>query len=431
MEPEGISLLFPPLGLFIITLIARATFSFLETSITALRLFKLKELEKSLDGYTQLFNSLEKEPQRVLITILVGNSIADVLTAALAPYIMTKVFQHFHLSSQLGFSIGLAVALIAILIFGEIIPKALAKTKSERLFLSTLWLTNILFYFLYPLITPLLVISNFFTYRFGNRSVVAHINEWVASEREVRFLIDYIYEKGLIEADKNKLLQNIFDLGKTPVREIMIPMGDTICASTKDSLNSIVHLFLRHHFSRLPIYESDATNIIGIIYLKDLFTFIATNHQSDITKLIRPIIFVPESMKVNQLLKEFQNQQMHLAMITNEHGSITGLITLEDVLEEIVGDINDEHEEKLNKIIPLKPEGWLVHASTSLDDITQLVNIRFESGTTVTLGGFITEQLQHIPKPGEQLTYKNYKFTVKKASKRRVLQVLVRENISV
>jgi putative hemolysin len=428
METPLLQSLTTPIIAFFVCLMLRAVFSFLETSITALRLFKLKELAASTKSYHALFQTLEKNPHRVLITILIANNLADVTTAALATNIMESIFAHLHLSSSLGFSLGIGIATLAILIFGEIIPKNFAKGRGDRLFKSSLWLTNILFYIFYPVVTLLISFSDSIVAKISGDKSIEGGGEWVSSEREIQFLIRYIYEKGLIEAEKTEMLQNIFELGRTPVREIMVPATDIISVSAKSTIKETLNVFLEHHFSRLPVYQDNKDNVIGMVHLKDVFAILSSNQNRTLVELVRPILFVPESVKVNQLLREFREQHMHIAMVLNEHGIITGLITLEDVLEEIVGEISDEHEPAIQKITPLKQGGWLVDASTPLEELSEFLNITFETEDALTLGGFITEQLQHLPKKGERLLYQNFYFQIQKASQKRVLQVLIFED---
>jgi putative hemolysin len=414
-----------PILCFFISLTLRAVFSFLETSITALRLFKLKEMAQSTEHYEALFKALEQTPHRVLITILIANSIADVTTAALATHITEAFFAQLHLSSGLGFSLGIVIASMAIIIFGEIIPKNLAKGGGERLFKSMLWITNILFYALYPVVTFLVRFSDFLVYKLMGKKNFESGSEWVSSELEIKFLIDYISSKGLMETEKTEMLQNIFDLGHTPVREIMVPSTDIISVNVETSVKDTLEIFAKHRYTRMPVYEGPADNFIGMVHQKDIFVLLSRNEDKHLKDILRPIMFIPEAIKVNQLLREFRQQQMHIAIVLNEHGSVTGLITLEDVLEEIVGEISDEHEPISEKIIPLKQGGWLVDAGVTLEDLGDLLEITFEAEEAVTLGGFLIEQLQHLPKKGERVLYKHFYFQVQKASQKRVFQVLI------
>ena len=409
--------------MFGIALLTRALFSFLETSITSLRLFKLKKLAATTKKYSHLFHTLETNPQRILITILIANSLTDVTTAVLATHIMETLFSYLHFSGGLGFSIGIFFASMAIVVFGEIIPKNWAKSHGEGLFISSLWLINLAYLTLYPLVTVLLRFSNLVLRVIGGNKEVEH--DWDTSESEIRFLISYIKQLGLMEREKSQMLENIFELGLTPVEEIMVPAMDIISVDVSSNLQDILKVFAKHNFTRLPVYRGNKDNIVGIVHLKDIFLLLSQNIDKPVKDLLRTILFVPESMKINQLLKEFREQHVHMAMVVNEHGSFIGLITLEDILEEIVGEIKDEHESTAEKIVSLKENNWLIEGSTALEEVEQLLNITFETESAHTLGGFIAEQLQHLPKNGERLVYKNYCFQVQKANLKRVLQVLI------
>lgn len=422
--PEAHSF-YVPLALFFVALAARATFSFLETSITALRLFKLKELAKSSGRYDTLFQSLEKNQPRVLITIVFANSLADAAAASLAAVTMEQIFINMHLSSSIGISVGVLFSEFSTVIFGEIIPKNLAQGKSEKLFHSMLWVMNVIFYALYPIVTVIMGFSDFVVSRFAGKDKEKG-SEWVSSEHEIRFLINYITQQGIIESEKKDMLENVFELGYTPVKEIMIPATDIVSVNLQTSIKETLEVFKKYQYTRLPVYEGQWDNIIGMVHQKDIFLLLTKGELKELKDIVRPIIFIPESIKVNQLLREFRQQHMHIAIVLNEHGSMVGLITLEDVLEEIVGDISDEHEPTaIQKIVGLKRGGWLIDASVPLEDLEETLNISFESEDSITLGGFLTEQLQHLPKKGERIVYKGFSFQVHKASGKRVHQVLV------
>lgn len=417
-----------PLVLFCIALIIRAIFSFLETSITALRLFKLKELAQSATAYQELFHVLEMTPHRVLMTILIANSVTDVCAASLATLITERIFTYFGFATGLGISFGIGFGSISIIIFGEILPKSLARSRGEGLFKSMLGLTNIVYRVLYPVTAIFLRITNGLTRLFSGQDIFSSQGEWVSSEKEVRFLIEYINQKGLIDPEKTAMLKNIFDLGTIFVKDIMVPANDVISVNAQKSLQGVLEVFAEHHYTRLPVYEGTRDNVIGMVHLKDIFRLISRNEKRPIKEVMRPIMFIQEKVQINQLLQEFRLQHMHIAIVLNENGKVTGLITLEDVLEEIVGDINDEHEAAARRIILLKEGGWLVSGTVSLQEIARMLQISFDSQSAVTLGGFLSEKLHHIPKKGEGLVYNGYYFQVQKASHRRVRQVLIFEH---
>lgn len=416
------------LVLFFLFLLIRAIFAFLETSITALRLFKLKELAQEMgERYEALFQCLEKQPHRVLITILIISSFSDVTCAALGTGIMETVFKHFNLSSGLGFSFGIGFAGIMLILFGEILPKNLARSRGEQLFRSTVWLINIFYYALYPLTSILIKFSDTILYRVGDAKKDATASEWISSEQEIQFLIDYIHAKGILEKEKTEMLRNIFDLGHTPVKDIMVPATDITSVDVSTTIKDVLAVLSKYHFTRVPVYEKKVDNIIGMVHQKDIFLMLSNKEDKPLRELVRPILFVPEMVKINQLLREFREQHMHIAIVLNEHGSVTGLITLEDVLEEIVGEITDEHEPSSSKITEIQPGVWLVDASIPLEDLEEVINVTFKTEDSITLGGFLTEKLQHLPKKGERVLYKKHNFQIQKASPKRVKQVLIFE----
>jgi putative hemolysin len=409
---------------FFVALIVRAIFSFLETSLTALRLFKLKELAQQIREYDALFQALEKNPYSVLMTILIANNVTDVIAAALATQIAEIVSTRIGLSGGLGFSLGIGIASMAIIIFGEIIPKNLARRRGEEIFHYLLGLINFMFRIMHPVTSLLMKFTNRIAELLSGKDASTD-SDWVSSEKEIRFMIDYIHQKGLIDPDKTTMLKNIFDLENTVVKEVMVPAADVVAVSAHTSMQGALELFSKYHYTRLPMYEGDTNNIIGMVHLKDIFEILIKGEQKNLRDTIRPIMFIPESVRVSHLLQEFRAQQMHIAIVLNEHGSVTGLVTLEDALEEIVGDISDEHEAAANHIVPLKQGGWLANAGVPLEKLASHFNIVFDTEASLTLGGFLTEKLQHVPRKGEKVQYQGLTFRIQKASHKRVRQVLI------
>jgi putative hemolysin len=418
MEPYQLRELVTPGILLCFALVVRATLSFLETSITALRLFRLKELSHTTTQYHSLLQTLEQTPQRVLVTIIVANSFVDVTSASLATYIMGKIFAHFGFSGSLGFTVGIAFATMGIVVFGEILPKSFAKVRSETAFKSMLWLINGIYFALYPFVFILVRFSDFVMYKIGGKEALG--TQWISSEREIQFLINYIHEQGLLELEKREMLQNIFELGNTPAKEVMIPTKKIISIDVNTPIEKAFEFFSRYPYTRIPAFLESSHNIMGMIHQKDLFIMFSKGEKKLLKELVRPIMFVPECIKVNQLLGKFREKQMHIAIVINEHGIITGLVTLEDIIEEIVGEISDEHEPSMGKIMPLQKDEWLVDATIPLEDLGKFLGIVFESEDSVSLAGFLAEYLQRIPKANEQIIYKRYIFQVQKATPLRV-----------
>ena len=192
-------------------------------------------------------------------------------------------------------------------------------------------------------------------------------------------------------------------------------------------MDEILKIFSTHRYSRLPLYEGKEENIIGFLYHKDLFDLVHKKQKRSLKELVRPVLFVPEAKKCNQLLSEFLKKRMHMSIVIDEYGSVVGLVTLEDILEEIVGEIRDEHEKIRTEIVTLEDGGWLIDAGIGLEKLEDLLEVKFPAEGSVTLAGFLSEQLQHLPKKGERFFYEGYCFQVQQASPRRVFQVLVFE----
>jgi putative hemolysin len=402
--------------LFAVSVALCALFSFLETSITAIRLYQLKELAQSTGRYSKLLQSLEQNQSRVLTTILLANNLSSVLAATTGTWFTETLFRN--LPESVNLFLGILLTTAVILVVGEVIPKNIAKALGERLFQSTLWITNITYYALYPIVTLFLALSDYIIFKIRGK----HEEEVLTSEKEIRFLIDYINQKGLLEEEKTAMLKSIFELGTTSVKDIMIPAPSIISINVDAPITDALAIFKKHQFSRLPVYDNRIDNIIGMLHLKDLF---AVAENKSIKDILRPMLFIPESIKVNQLLKEFKEQHMHIAIVLDEHGSIVGLVTLEDVLEEIVGEIQDEYEASTEKIVQIKEGTWLVDASIELQELEKHLKIKFETEDALTLAGFLAEQLQQVPRKGNRLSYKGYQFQIQQASAKRAVQVLI------
>jgi putative hemolysin len=415
MEPY-LSQLVTPFILLCIALGIRATLSFLETSITALRLFRLKELAHSTTQYQPLLQTLERTPQRVLVTIIVANSFVDVSAASLATFIMSTIFTHIGLSSGVGFTVGITIASLGIVIFGEILPKSFARVRSEQAFKSVLWLINCIYYTLYPFVFVIVKFSDYVMYKVGGKDAIESSSQWISSEREVQFLINYIHEKGILELEKREMLQNVFQLGNTPINEVMMPSENIVSLEVHTPMEKAFSFFSEHSFTRIPVYDGSRDNIIGMVHQKDLFIMVSKHEKKTLKEIMRPIMFVAETMKVIDLLSKFREKHLHIAIVMNEQGTLTGLVTLEDLIEEIVGEISDEHESTVGKIMPMGEDEWLVDATITLDDLGKFLCITFVTEHSVSLAGFLAELLEHIPQKDEEVMYKGFLFQIQKAT---------------
>ncbi|NBV40467.1 HlyC/CorC family transporter [bacterium] len=409
--------------LFFVSLIICGLFAFIETSITAMRLFKLKEIASTTKGYTKLFYTLEHKPQVLLITILIMTTLASTTWAVISERFFRELLVKIQIPESLAALIGIALSTIIMSIFGEIIPKSIAQSKGGTTFTSTLWIVNVFFYMLSPLAHLLNKIAQYLSKQSEDENNI--------TEREIQFLISHIQEKGMMEHEKTEMLQNIFRMGETHVKEILIPKNDVVSLNIENSIDGLLDMFMESKFSRFPVYQDNPENIVGIVYLKDLFLALKNKenkNQITLKSLVRPIIFVPDSLRVSEVLKEFRRQKIHMGVVLDEYGSTIGIVTLEDALEEIVGDIDDEHEVRQHgkKITPLPDQkGWIASAAVDLDKIEHILKINFHAETAVTLGGFITEHLQRLPQKNEKIFYKDFCFEITNVNDKRILEIMI------
>lgn len=407
----------------VISLLACGLFSFMETSITALRIFNLKELAKKTSKYNRLLEILETEPQRVLIAILIGSCLVNVIAADSITTVVEYFLQQYNVSSGLRFFGGIATATILMLIFGDILPKNLAQARFERLFESTLWIANVVFYLMSPLVFIFSRLTRFVITSL--RSPDDLEEEGTISEQEIQFLIDYIDKKGKMESDKSRMLNSIFELANTLVQDIMVPEANMSSLDVSISVEEALQFFVRSSYSRIPVYEGNVTNIIGMLHQKDVILTITGKKETVLRNLVRPILFVPEVMHVNTLLRQLKEQRQHIAIVTGEQDVIVGLVTLEDAIEEIVGDINDEHESVAQYITEFGDGGWLVYGGVDLVALEKLLEITFDTKNATTLADFLMEHFNEIPRKGQLLSYKNYKFKIEKTTQKRIVHILI------
>ncbi len=410
--------------LFLISLFFCALFSFIETAIISTRLFKIKEFAQNTKKYNLFFETLEHQPNKILITILIAYNLANVVAAILNDSLIQTLTEALNIPANIGFILSIIISSTVILL-ADLLPKSLATQRNDKLFQATIWITNVLFIWLRPFVNLLSRFTDNVTTAMSGRNCEVDVTQAVASEQEIKFLIDYINEKGLMESHKTSMLLSIFELSNRAVKEVMMPASDIVSIDADSTQEEVLDVFNKYHFTRLPVYDGNEDNIIGLIHQKDFFTLLSKNQPISIRDIVRPMIFIPESAILSNVLKDLREKRIHIAMVINEFGGIIGLVTLEDIIEEIVGEIIDEYESTREKIISLKSGGWLIDASIELKEISNLLNVKMKSEDALTLGGFIAEHFHYVPKKNEEFNFKGYTFQIQQASPKRIYQVLI------
>ena len=415
--------------ILLLLIMGSAFFSSAETSLTTFSRAKLKALaEKGVKSAAILEKLLEK-PGRLLATILVGNTLTNIGFTVFATTIFLVWFKKLGLDLLASSTFIIACILtIVILVFGEFIPKMLALSKSERVALAFAFPISVLQKILAPLVIILNGFSKFLVKMVGGK---AFERGTIVTEEELKTMIEIGAEEGILEKDEKQMLSGVFELGETAVREIMTPRGDMVCINIASTLTETITLVSNEGHSRIPVYEDRSENIIGIIYAKDLIKA-AHLGQTNIRSLLRPVQFVPASKKIDVLLKKMRTKRSHLAIVIDEHGGVAGLITIEDILEEIVGEITDEYDDiESPSLRSINDKVHYVEAGMNVFDLNQKLDLKIpEEENYDTIGGFVAHVLGEIPKMGEKITYENLLFEVTQLEKHRILQLKLTINES-
>jgi len=390
--------------IIIICLITSAFFSSSETAITGISYLKAKQLYEKKQNKSHGLYLWLIYPNRVLITILVFNNIVNILATAVATRWATIYFQ----DQAIGIVTGLLTLLI--LVFGEIIPKSYAKAHSEKLGLLTLRVIYALYILFFPLMW---ILSKFSTLIIKKLSTEPGVKTSVTQE-DLEYLISVGQEAGVIEKAKEEMISSIFESSDTKIREIMTPRTDICAISSEATAKDVVDLVIRTGHSRIPVYNKHIDYIIGIILAKDLLKHqcrIRNNAEDTIKSLIRKTIFFPESKKMMDVFKELKETKNHLAIIVDEHGGTAGIVTLENILEEIVGDIQDEYDSEEAEILEINPETFDVAGAINIDEFFKHFSIdkdkipNFEYTEDIdTLSGLLTQLHGALPKTGQKFS---------------------------
>ncbi|MDP2360497.1 MAG: hemolysin family protein [bacterium] len=405
------------LVLFALLLVLSGFFSGSETAFFSLGKLQIKQQREDGGAPGRRVAHLLGKPQRLLVTILVGNTVANTAAATLA----TLMAHHWAVSVGLSLELVIPVTIIfvtlSLLIVSEVTPKALAfrhNVELARAAALPLQLSQVL---LWPLVKPILAITNVVRRRFKDEDGVPF------TPGELKTLLEVGAEEGSLEEDEKELIHSIFEFGETTVREVMVPRIDMICLAHDTGLEEAVDLIRREGHSRIPMYRERVDNVIGVLYAKDLIPFL---HQREalpaLDQLARLPYFVPEGKKIDELLREFQANRIHMAIVVDEYGGTAGLVTLEDILEEIVGEIQDEFDAEAPPWRRTADEGWVIDSGMLLEDVNALLEeeILPTAEEYETLGGFIYELAGEVPKAGDTYEHLGWRFTVMTMKRHRI-----------
>ena len=382
-----------------------AYFSATETAYSSLNKIKLKSIANKGNKKAKLALELSEKYDSVISTILIGNNIVNIATASLATVLFTKLL------GSSGVTVSTIVMTILILIFGEISPKSIAKDIPESFAIVSAPLLNVFCIILKP-------VNHIFCLWKKLISKVLKIQKHSGiTEDEILTIVEEAENEGGINPQQLEIIKSAIELNEQEVIEAFTPRVDMIAVKDSCSKEELLNLFIESGFSRIPVYHDNIDNVIGIINEKDLINIVVNKNNEEISSIIKPLNVIQPHMKLSHLLKVLQNNKSHMALIADEYGGTMGIITLEDILEELVGEIWDEHDKVVNDIEKIGEDEYIVRGNANIEKVLEEVDLEDEFEVN-SVNGWVIQQFGKIPKVGESFEYKNLKIVIQKATKR-------------
>jgi putative hemolysin len=403
----------------VILLVLSGFFSSSEVALLSLSKSRVQHMVEKKRTAATYIKKLKDNTQRMLSTILIGNNLANVAASAIATSIAIDMFKSF----AIGIATGVMTLLI--LVFGEITPKSIAARNNEAVaqFVALpIWYMSIV---LAPIITILDKFLNKFIGMMGIKS-----KESAITEEEIISMVKTAEEEGSIMEMEEKMIKSILEFDDKSVSEVATPRRDMVMIESKVSVIDAFNVFMKKNHTRIPIFNKSRDNVIGIVHIKDLMKQIhGPDKKNPISSIMYKPYFVPETKKLSDLLRHFQKRKEHLAVVVDEHGSITGLVTLEDILEEIVGEIMDETDLIAPNIINEGANMWIVKGKTGIDEINEKLNMGLKGKDYDTLSGFILQRTGKIPNEKDTVDYNDFRIIVENIENNRISKVKIEKRI--
>lgn len=414
--------------ILIVLLVLSSVFSSSETAITAVSLAKIRQLKEVNEKQANLLKRVKKKTGDILSTILIGNNIANIAATAILADLTNGILSNRPpgIMGENTTFITTFIMTILILIFGEITPKSFATQNPIKVAVKVARPLEILSIIFKPILIVLTKISNVVIKALGGEVLK---NGPFVTEEEIRSLVDVGEEEGILQHQENEMIQNIFEIDDLEVGEVMLPRIDMIALERETNIKEALDVIIDCGHSRIPVYKKNIDDIIGVLYAKDLLPFSFFKYDSEelreksITQLMRPAYYVPETKKANLLLKELQLKQTHIAIVLDEYGGTEGLVTIEDILEQIVGDIFDEYDNEVDLVNKIDQDTYQVQAEISLEEINERFDLELPEEDFDSLGGYIFNTLGRVPVIGDKLEQKYMIMEVSTLLNRRVMSV--------
>ena len=394
-------------------------FSATETAFSSLNRIRVKNLAEKGDKKAKLVLDLLENFDSLLSTILIGNNIVNIACASVATLLFVRL-----LGEEQGPSVATLVITIVVLIFGEVTPKSIAKENPEKFAM-----------FAAPFLNLLMIILTPFNFLFIQwKKLISRIfhteTEHSITEEELLTIVEEAEQEGRIDEQESSLIRSAIEFSEQEAIDILTPRIDIVGVPYDATKEEIAAVFTDTNYSRLPVYKETMDHIVGIIYQKDFYN-VVYDKGGNIESIIRPALYITESKKIGELLQELQHKKSHIAIVLDEYGGTTGIVTLEDILEELVGEIWDEHDEVINEIEKVSETEYIVHGSTNLEDLFEALDMgrkideEVEEMEVVTVSGWVMNTLERMPEEGDNFSYQNMDVTVLEMDERRVGKVRI------
>ena len=376
-------------------------------------------------------NSLLEQPRRLLVTILIGNTVMNVAVSIIAVALAIELAPRFGIAEEIAISFQIITLTLLILIFAELLPKIFASKKSvgfTKMAVIPLYWINVLIYPVSETLTEII--------KAATSKIHIHKHKTVLTKDEIGELSEIGQEKGTLEEEEHEIIKSIVSFRNILASEIMTPRVDIKAIQSNASFNQVVSMINETGHSRFPLYTDDLDTIVGILSAKDILPFIKNGNPRkaiNLSSIARKAMFVPKTKKIKNLLREFQSKKTHIAIVVDEYGGTAGLITLEDIIEEVVGEIWDEYDKEEDIIEKIDEDRYLVLGKTPIDEINEAIGseVITEEADFDTIGGLVFKRSGSIPKEGYSFKINKYKFTVKEIHRKRIKKVLIEKETEI
>ena len=405
------------IGLLIVLLLGSGFFSASETSLMSLSKIRIRYMEEEGVKAAKLVSSLIEKSSDLLSSILVGNNVVNIAATSVSTSLFISIF------GDGGVAIATAVMTVLVLIFGEITPKTIAANSPEKIAVIVSKPISIIMKITKPIVWVFNLLTGIIFKIMGieNDGVKPFI-----TEEELKAMVNVSHEEGVLEIEEREIINNVFQFGDMQAKEAMIQRLDMVAVNIEDSYDEIIELFKSEKLSRLPVYQESIDDIVGILNIKDIIFLSDEEIQNfNIKNYVREAFFTYEFKKITQLLEEMKKEKSQMAIVVDEYGGTAGLLTIEDLVEVIVGDIDDEYDEEEEEIVKVSDNEYLVEGSTKISDVNEQIGINFESDEFDSIGGFIIGYLKRIPEENELIEVGNVKFSVESIDKNRINKIRI------